>query len=215
MIALLSKALAAISPPKQRRLISGATPGRIEAVTGQRGSQAPARFAAADIGCAAPAIAARRDVPLPVGRARTVAGGLARARPAAIAQAGHLIPHECPDACVGRVADFIGGRRGWPVTLRRGPSVPEVRGSLADSPYGLHMDGAWMIEILDVVDTGRRRRFSVSEKIRIVEESLAGPNNLARSTARRHGIALTGLYLWRRQYRRGELGWSQRPKKIG
>lgn len=60
-----------------------------------------------------------------------------------------------------------------------------------------------MIEILDVVDTGRRRRFSVSEKIRIVEESLAGPN-LARSTARRHGIALSGLYLWRRQYRCGE-----------
>ena len=65
-----------------------------------------------------------------------------------------------------------------------------------------------MMEILDVVDTGRRRRFSVSEKIRIVEESLAGPN-LARSTARRHGIALSGLYLWRRQYRRGELGGGE------
>ena len=65
-----------------------------------------------------------------------------------------------------------------------------------------------MIEILDVVDTGRRRRFSVSEKIRIVEESLAGPN-LARSTARRHGIALSGLYLWRRQYRRGQLGGAE------
>jgi transposase len=65
-----------------------------------------------------------------------------------------------------------------------------------------------MIEILDVVDTGRRRRFSISEKIRIVEESLAGPN-LARSTARRHGIALSGLYLWRRQYRRGELGGAE------
>lgn len=65
-----------------------------------------------------------------------------------------------------------------------------------------------MIEILDIVDTGRRRRFSVSEKVRIVEESLVGPN-LARSTARRHGIALSGLYLWRRQYRRGELGGSE------
>ena len=61
-----------------------------------------------------------------------------------------------------------------------------------------------MIEVLDVVDTGRRRRFSVAEKVRIVEERLAGPN-LARSTARRHGIALLGLYLWRRHYRRGEL----------
>ena len=65
-----------------------------------------------------------------------------------------------------------------------------------------------MIEVLDVVDTGRRRRFHVAEKVRIVEESLAGPN-LARSTARRYGIALSGLYLWRRQYRRGELGGSE------
>lgn len=65
-----------------------------------------------------------------------------------------------------------------------------------------------MMETLDVLDTGRRRRFGISEKIRIVEESLAGPN-LARSTARRHGIALSGLYLWRRQYRRGELGGAE------
>jgi transposase len=61
-----------------------------------------------------------------------------------------------------------------------------------------------MMEIMDVVDTGRRRRFSVGEKIRIVEESLSGPN-LARATARRYGIALSGLYLWRRQYQNGEL----------
>ncbi len=64
-----------------------------------------------------------------------------------------------------------------------------------------------MMEILDVTNTGRRRRFSVAEKIRIVEESLAGPN-LARATARRHGIALSGLYEWRRLYHRGELGGS-------
>ena len=62
-----------------------------------------------------------------------------------------------------------------------------------------------MLEVMDVVETGRRRRFSVAEKIRIVEESLSGPN-LVRSTARRYGIAVSGLYLWRRQYQRGELG---------
>ena len=62
-----------------------------------------------------------------------------------------------------------------------------------------------MLEILDVTNTGRRRRFSLAEKIRIVEESLSGPK-LARVTARRYGIALSGLYLWRRQYQRGELG---------
>ncbi|WP_444462231.1 transposase [Rhodobacter capsulatus] len=62
-----------------------------------------------------------------------------------------------------------------------------------------------MLEILDVTNTGRRRRFSLAEKIRIVEESLSGPK-LARATARRYGIALSGLYQWRRQYQRGELG---------
>ena len=64
-----------------------------------------------------------------------------------------------------------------------------------------------MLEVMDVVDTGRRCRFGVAEKVRIVEESLSGPN-LVRSTARRYGIAVSGLYLWRRQYQRGELGGS-------
>ena len=64
-----------------------------------------------------------------------------------------------------------------------------------------------MLQVMDVVDTGRRRRFSVAEKIRIVEESLSGPN-MVRSTARRYGVAVSGLYLWRRQYQRGELGGS-------
>lgn len=64
-----------------------------------------------------------------------------------------------------------------------------------------------MLEVMDVVDTGRRRRFSVAEKIRIVEESLSGPN-MVRSTARRYGVAVSGLYLWRKQYQRGELGGS-------
>ena len=64
-----------------------------------------------------------------------------------------------------------------------------------------------MLEVMDVVDTGRRRRFSVAEKIRIVEESLSGPN-MVRWTARRYGVAVSGLYLWRKQYQRGELGGS-------
>lgn len=62
-----------------------------------------------------------------------------------------------------------------------------------------------MLDVMDVVDTGRRRRFSVAEKIRIVEESLSGPDSV-RSTARRYGIAVSGLYLWRKQDQRGELG---------
>ena len=63
-----------------------------------------------------------------------------------------------------------------------------------------------MLEVMDVVDTGRRR-FSIAEKIRIVEESQSGPN-MVRSTARRYGVAVSGLYRWRRQYQRGELGGS-------
>jgi transposase len=62
-----------------------------------------------------------------------------------------------------------------------------------------------MLEVMDVVDTGRRRWFSMAEKIPIVEGSLSGPN-MVRSTARRYGVAVSELYLWRRQYQRGGLG---------
>ncbi|WP_143009498.1 transposase, partial [Pelagibacterium luteolum] len=44
------------------------------------------------------------------------------------------------------------------------------------------------VERLEIVDTGRRRRFSDAEKIRIVEESLSAPR-MGSATARRHGIA--------------------------
>jgi transposase len=57
---------------------------------------------------------------------------------------------------------------------------------------------------MDVVDTGRRRRWSVAEKLRIVEESLAGPRLVA-ATARRHGISRSLLTRWRRDYREGRI----------
>ena len=50
---------------------------------------------------------------------------------------------------------------------------------------------------LDVVETGRRRRWSEDEKERIVLESMAGPR-LISATARRHGIARSQLLAWRR-----------------
>jgi transposase len=53
---------------------------------------------------------------------------------------------------------------------------------------------------LDVVDTGRRRRWSVDEKLRIVTESLEGPR-LVSSTARRYGISPSLLFAWRRSLR--------------
>jgi transposase len=58
---------------------------------------------------------------------------------------------------------------------------------------------------LEVVDTGRRRRWTVAEKLRIVEESFSGPR-LASSTARRHGIFPTLLFAWRKAFREGRLG---------
>jgi transposase-like protein len=52
---------------------------------------------------------------------------------------------------------------------------------------------------LEVVDTGRRRRWTEEEKLRIVSESLSGPR-LVSSTARRYGITRSLLVTWRRQF---------------
>ena len=68
-----------------------------------------------------------------------------------------------------------------------------------------------MVTTLDVVDTGRRRRWTEAEKLRIVEQSLAGPR-LVSSTARRHGITRSLLSTWRRLHAEGRLaggdGWG-------
>ena len=58
---------------------------------------------------------------------------------------------------------------------------------------------------LEIVETGRRRRWSDAEKLRIVEESFSGPR-LASATARRHGISNQLLFAWRKAYREGRLG---------
>jgi transposase len=52
---------------------------------------------------------------------------------------------------------------------------------------------------LEVVDTGRRRRWTEEEKLRIVMESLSGAR-LGLVTARRYGIARSLLWKWRRQF---------------
>ena len=56
------------------------------------------------------------------------------------------------------------------------------------------------IERLEVVETGRRRRWSDDEKLRIVLESLETPRAIS-STARRHGISRSLLMTWRRAFR--------------
>jgi transposase len=58
---------------------------------------------------------------------------------------------------------------------------------------------------LEVIETGRRRRWSAAEKLRIVEESFSGPR-LASATARRHGISNQLLFAWRKSHREGRLG---------
>ena len=52
---------------------------------------------------------------------------------------------------------------------------------------------------LEIVETGRRRRWSEEEKLRIVTESLSGPR-MGSVTARRYGIARSLLSVWRRQF---------------
>jgi transposase-like protein len=50
----------------------------------------------------------------------------------------------------------------------------------------------------------RRRRWSVDEKLAIIAESYAAPISIS-DVARRHGLNRNQLFLWRRQFRDGEL----------
>jgi len=56
------------------------------------------------------------------------------------------------------------------------------------------------VERLEVVDTGRRRRWSEDEKLKIVLESLRTPRQIS-ATARRYGISRSLLIRWRRAFR--------------
>lgn len=55
------------------------------------------------------------------------------------------------------------------------------------------------VERLEVVDTGRRRRWSEDEKLKIVLESLQAPRQIA-ATARRYGVSRSLLLRWRRSF---------------
>ena len=61
-----------------------------------------------------------------------------------------------------------------------------------------HTDSA-QFRRLEVVRTGRRRRWSEDEKLRIVLESLREPRQTS-VTARRHGISPSLLFTWRRAF---------------
>jgi transposase len=58
---------------------------------------------------------------------------------------------------------------------------------------------------LKVLGAERRRRWSYDEKVRLVEETLQAGETVC-GVARRHGIAHSLLFTWRRQARQGRLG---------
>lgn len=64
------------------------------------------------------------------------------------------------------------------------------------------------VERLEVVETGRRRRWSEDEKLKIVLESLQAPRQVS-ATARQHGISRTQLLQWRRSFRAKQKGAAE------
>ncbi len=62
---------------------------------------------------------------------------------------------------------------------------------------------------MEIVDSGRRCRFSNEAKLAIVAESYSAPRQV--TTARRHGITRFQLNDWRKAAREGPLGngWGE------
>jgi len=68
-------------------------------------------------------------------------------------------------------------------------------------------------ERAEVVESGRRRRWSDDEKLKIVLESLSGPRLVA-ATARRHGISRSQLVTWRRAFQAEPAGSPSAPSFV-
>jgi transposase len=58
---------------------------------------------------------------------------------------------------------------------------------------------------IEVLGTERRRRWSLQDKLRIVEETMQ-PGVTVTEVARRHGLAPSVVFTWRRLAREGRLG---------
>lgn len=58
--------------------------------------------------------------------------------------------------------------------------------------------------------TPKRRKYSIAEKRRIVEESFQPGSSVAR-VARAHEVNANQVFSWRRLYQRGRLGGNVRP----
>ena len=59
----------------------------------------------------------------------------------------------------------------------------------------------------------RRRRWSVAEKLRLVEEASRSGGSVS-AVAQRHGVCRSLLFTWRRQYREGALGVGEPPRFV-
>ena len=64
-----------------------------------------------------------------------------------------------------------------------------------------------------VLGAERRRRWSYDEKIRLVEETFQAGETVC-GVARRHGVAQSLLFTWRRQARQGRLGSEAVPALV-
>jgi transposase len=66
---------------------------------------------------------------------------------------------------------------------------------------------------VNVLGAERRRRWSYEEKVRLVEETLQ-PGETVCGVARRHRVAHSLLFTWRRQARQGRLGGDAAPALV-
>ena len=66
---------------------------------------------------------------------------------------------------------------------------------------------------MQVLGAERRRRWSYDEKVRFVEETLQAGETVC-GVARRHGLAQSLLFSWRRQARQGRLGGETVPALV-
>ena len=66
---------------------------------------------------------------------------------------------------------------------------------------------------VNVLGAERRRRWSYDEKVRLVEETLQVGETVC-GVARRHGVAHSLLFTWRRQARQGRLGGEALPALV-
>lgn len=66
---------------------------------------------------------------------------------------------------------------------------------------------------VQVLGAERRRRWSYDEKVRLVEETLQAGETVC-GVARRHGLAPSLLFSWRRQARQGRLGGETVPALV-